>query len=131
MESRGTIPPIVFATAAPSRSGPSRLKTRCEHDRLDGRRGTRRDQRGDRVGRVVEPVGEREGDREHDRDHETRVHQRTLRLARRRLASAKNHMRRTQWATQGNVAIPMFKAYGKPTIAFRINADGTSYVHST
>jgi len=84
-----------------------------------------------RGGEMTSETSERKGDREHDRDHEPRVDQRTLRLARRYPASAKSHMRRTQSATQGNVAIPMFKAYGKPTIAVRIDAGGTSYVHST
>jgi hypothetical protein len=54
-----------------------------------------------------------------------------LRLARRCLASAKNHIRRTQSATHGDVAIPMFEAYGRPTIAFRIDSGEIAYVHST
>ena len=69
-----TIPPIVSATAAPTSSGPSRLKTGGEHDRLQRPRRPRRDERRDRVRCIVQAVGCREGQREGDRDDEAGFH---------------------------------------------------------
>ena len=70
-----TMPAIVSATALPTSSAPSMLKTAARTIACPGRGAAGRDQRGDRVGGVVEPVGQREGDRE--RDGEPQFHEAT------------------------------------------------------
>ena len=72
------MPAIVFATALPSRSGPSTVARRRDEHRCTRTRGAGRDERRDRVRRVVNTVGERECQRHPHRSNKPCAHPQIL-----------------------------------------------------